>query len=254
MSETPNWMQRGQAGFQKAAEIKARQDMGYGPRRFFLTKRASAEIVFLDGKESDGVFIWEHNVAIDGRYGNCFTCLKDFAPCPICERSENKRYYGVAFTVINLTGYTKKDGTVVKGQKELLMIKSGQFDKLALKRKNAGGDLTGCLFNFTRVGAPKEPAVGSEWDFVKKVDLNQLERYKPADVSLEEWLKPFDYMKILEPKPYDEICKILGWPLKGQAVGGYSPSQGDALSQMDAMPAPPPGVSTMDEKAIDDLL
>lgn len=248
-----DWLLTGQAGERKAQEIKAQRDATFGPRRVYLKNSASANLVFLD---NDGAFFWEHQLKIDGNWMNWFTCLRDFKNCEICSRTDSKRYYAAAYSVINLTGYTKKDGTHVPAQKELLIVKSGQFDKMALKRTSAGGDLTMGLFKFTKLGAPKEPSIGSEWEFLKKVSPSALEKYKPADISLEDWLKPFDYAKEFAPKSDEAICKIFGWSTTNNDPLTTKPmSQGNSLAQMDDLPGDiPPGVNSLDESSIDDLL
>lgn len=243
-----DWLLRGPAGEQKAAEIKKQYSEGRGPDRLYLKTGSHATLVFLD---NDGAFFWEHQLKVDDNWRNWFTCLRDFTDCPICSRTESKRYYVAAYTVLNLTGYKKRDGTQVQGVKQLLMVKSAQFDKLASKRQSAGGDLTMGCFKFARF-ADKESTIGSDWDFIKKVDPSQLEKYKPAEISMEEWLKPFDYAKLFAPKKNEDICKALGWPLDGSQVPSGRPmSSGDSLSQMDQMPM---GGAVLDEASIDDLL
>lgn len=161
--------------------------------RFFVTKDKEASITFLDGDIVDGVldttFYYEHNLNMNGKWGNFFACTQEEEPCPICEGGNNPSYVCV-LTVIDHSSYvSKKDGQTKKDNIKLFVAKRETYkmlQKLAIKR----GGLRGCRFDVSRTG-DKSPSVGNVFDFTEKLtDAQLVEKYgadKSKAVNYEEY-------------------------------------------------------------------
>lgn len=144
--------------------------------RFFVTKDNDASVTFLDGDLADGMldipFFYEHNINMNGKWGNFFICTQDEEPCPICEGGNSPSYVGV-LTVIDHSEYvSKKDGQTKKDNVKLFVAKREtikMLQKIAVKR----GGLRGCRFDVSRTG-DKSASVGNVFDFTEKLSNEQL--------------------------------------------------------------------------------
>ncbi len=154
--------------------------------RFYINAKKDLNkdftITFVDGNLDDEGMLenpvfHEHTLKVAGKITNFVSC---------CDREEDplqaagqEPYLAQAFTIIDHTGYTDKDGVDHPHQKRLLVAKRNsmkQLQKLASKR----GGLTGCTFEVSRTGA-KQPNIGDTFDFVQKGDLKALLKEMTAD-------------------------------------------------------------------------
>lgn len=172
------------------AELQ-KQDNQY---RFWLKEDTEAQITFLDGAlledgTIDSVVYHEHNMFMNGRWGNNFVCIKEFEPCPLCETAEEtskgKASFVAAFTVIDHRKYEDNAGKKHKDQVRLFVCKLETYkmlQKIATKRKG----LAGCTFDVSRTG-DKSPNVGNMFDFVSKKSVSLvLKKYKVEALDYEE--------------------------------------------------------------------
>lgn len=161
--------------------------------RFYLPDEGSSSVTFLDGELINGVldipYYYEHNVMMNGKWGNFYICTQDEEPCPICQGKLIPSYVGV-LTVIDHSEYTsKKDNKVHRDEPRLFVAKRHtikQLQKLSAKR----GGLRGCTFDVSRIG-DKSPSVGNVFDFTTKLSEAQLvskwgEKAQPF--NYEDWL------------------------------------------------------------------
>lgn len=234
------WYQTGKEGFETAQKKIEESRSQYGPMRFWLKQGGSAKITFLD---SEGFYFSEHNLKINGKWGNYFTCTKDFSECPLCEAGERPGYM-CAYTIIDHSEYETKQGRKIKNQKKLLVVRPQVMNKLARRREALEGNLQYALFRFSRDGA-QECSTGEDIEYVKRLSKADLVKFKPADCHMtdEEWLKPFDYMTLFAPKSVDELRKISGQaaPVGADNFQGQTQAKGKAAE-------------SVDEQSIDDLL
>lgn len=206
-------------------EHKAEQAQKNSVFRFFVPEGKDSAITFVDGDLVDGVldipFYYEHNVNMNGKWGNFFICTQDEEPCPICEGGLNPSYVGV-MTVIDHSSYvSKKDSKTYKDQIRLFVAKRDtikQLQKLAAKR----GGLTGCRFDVSRTG-DKSPSVGNVFDFTEKLTMAQVAQTYGADRA-----KPINYEEYLGElyKPAKELRK-LGFGSATPPIGSESASEED---------------------------
>lgn len=214
-------------------EHKAEQASKNNFFRFWVPKDKETSVTFLDGDlNSDGVldiqFFYEHNINMNGKWGNFFICTQDEEPCPICEGGAFPTYVGL-LTVIDHSEYvSKKDNLTHKDNVKLMVIKRDTvktLQKLAVKR----GGLRGCRFDVSRTG-DKSPSVGSVFDFTEKVSdavLSKLYTSKDKDGKLVDKSKPINYEELLS-KTYltaKELRK-LGFGSSAGPVGGEAPMSG----------------------------
>lgn len=209
------WFSRGAEGAAKAQrleeEAKARREQS-GPRRFWLDRGASAKVVFLDDPD---FYCFEHNVPLQGKFFNYYTCIKEVDNCPWCDAGD-RGYYLVAATVINTTPQEAKDGRTFKNQKMLLVCKSDLQQKLKRQREKRGGTLKLAALELTRGTAEKSPSSGDNVEFLGKVSIDKLKTLIP-DGETDDWIRPFDYEEVFAPKSAEEMRKLAGSP---PTVGG----------------------------------
>lgn len=227
-------------------EARAR---GYFPNRFRLKATAGqfgqdhiGRIIILD--EDLGPRYHEHDLPHPSReYHHIYEpCPKEFEECPLCPPSGEKgSYYVLLLSVLNLKGYTNKQGILVAPTKELLAIKvagHAEFDEL----KQYYGSLRGLEIVMYRDG-PRSAASGmidknvtvlrhSDADI--EAMLRQTGNWKPKItqegelLEPENWMSvPFDYSKFLHRPEAARLRQLYGGtaPLGASdfgAGGGYS--------------------------------
>lgn len=241
-----SWYQRGAEGESRSQEIVEDREKSFGPRRVWLKEGTSAKLTFLD---SEGFYFYEHNLYLNGRWTNWFTCRRDFDECPICDSGKHPSYVCV-YTVIDHSEYVDKKGVVHKNEKKLLVTKSGVQPKIA-RRKQAleNGDLTFSVFQFTR-DKREEASTGEDIEYLRTLTRDEiLANFKPANMSDEEFLKPFDYYELFEPLPVEKLRQVVGQ----RVVGQEDNNQNGGESRSGSAPMPE-GVLHASEKDINDLL
>ena len=191
-----NWYSR---GFDKGNEAmekerKAKESRSKGNaagNRFWMPADSEKSVVFL----TEDPFIYlEHNWKEGSSYRNWATCLDPLGePCAHCDRGDNK-YQAAAFTVVDCSPWTDKEGKEHRFTKRLLIAKSGVWEKIERKRrslKEDGHTLRGAAFKIYRGKDSKSPSVGEDFEFRKMIDLDNWE-FKETD--------EYDYAEILAPK------------------------------------------------------
>lgn len=232
------FLKKGKAAAEAFAkeEHKAEQASKNNVFRFWLPKDKEGSITFLDGNlNTDGLldvpFYYEHNINMNGKWGNFFICTQDEEPCPICEGGTPPSYVCL-MTVIDHSEYvSKKDGQVKKDNVKLLVCKRDSvkmLQKLAVKR----GGLRGCRFDVSRTG-DKSPSIGNVFDFTEKLTEQQLVaayKGKEFDKSM-----PINYEKMLgEMYMNAKDLRKLGFGSTSGPIGGEAPMSGgeDFVDQM----------------------
>lgn len=207
---TEGWFRRGSEVFDKKKQIeavaKARKERAVG--RFYLKANEDAIIVFVD---SSPFGIYEHNLKIDGKWGNFYTCSKEIQPCPICQQfPENKPTWTAYLTVIDTRSFIRQsDGQEVKNRKILYPAKGtaiAKLEKLLAKHKS----LAGLAFKVSRL-TDQAPNCGDDFEYLGKVNI--IKKFG------NEATNPIDYMKILS-FPTDEELAMLGIGYVPEGLGG----------------------------------
>lgn len=172
---------------------------------FWVKKGETREVVILASanNKSDWVTVYEHNIKLNGKWGNRFTCLEHLEkPCPLCEYAAKHKSGGrtkvMYFNVIDLTKTVGKDGTVYENQVKIVPAKKDTIDILrrrieACQRR--GQDIKGMKFAIYRASTTKSAAVGNDWEMLEHVDMAQYAMCEPIDML--EFLKP-DEVKVKE--------------------------------------------------------
>ena len=216
-----SWYQKGKAGAKRAGEMdaaaQARRD-AKGPLRFWLETSSEAKVTFLDNPQ---FFLSEHNLKLGGKWHNFFTCIQELDTCPLCESGDNPGYVVVG-TVINHKTFTDRDGKEHKNQKMLFVGKGKARQKLLKQIERREEDLKFCVYLMSRGPGSTECATGEDFEYLKRLTKTQLKKLIPEGEK-EDWLEPFDYEKIFEPKSAEELRKIVG----GAAPVGSEEENGD---------------------------
>lgn len=202
-----SWYQTGKQGEERSKHVEEEMQSRFGPPRFWLKPPKSAHITFLD---TEGFHMYEHNLYRGGQWGNYFTCIQDFDNCPLDESGDRPSYVAV-FTIIDHSEYvSQRTGKKIKNVKKLLVLKPRAFNKVKLRRETQKGNLTHCIFKVTR-GSNDECATGEDFEFLGRTTKEKLMSIAPQDPKLQaDWLKPFDYMKIFEPKDATFLRQLVG--------------------------------------------
>jgi hypothetical protein len=215
------FLKRGAAAIQgmqqEEKKIEIRQAKN-AVRRYWVPKDGKGDITFLDGNLKDGIldipFYNEHNVNMNGAWGNHFICTQDEEPCPICEGGSSPQYVGV-LTVIDHSKYISKSDNKEKKDNVRLFVAKRDTIKLLQTYAIKRGGLRGCRFDVVRAGE-KSPNVGSAFDFtVKLSDADLLKNFGKDKVS------PINYDQFFAAmyQPAMELRK-LGFGSMMSPVGG----------------------------------
>lgn len=242
-----SWYEEGEAGQEKAkADDEERKRRASGIFRFWLPVDKSAQFTFLDSR---GFFFKEHQLYLNGSWQNYETCIQDIGEedCPPCEAGLKYSYVCV-FSIIDHSEYVSKSTKKrVKDTKKLLVLKATARNKILKQKERRDGDLTFCRYEATRF-ADKECSTGEDFEFIKRASLEEIKAMAPTEylgkpITPEEWMKPFDYPKLFEPKPAAELRKIIGMhqPVGGED-GPFRSSNGEHEEQQEAAP---PDVSSL---------
>jgi hypothetical protein len=156
------------------------------------------------------VFLREHQLQINGSWLNFYTCISDIGEeeCPLCEAGFKYSYVCV-FSIIDLSKYKDKRGNMVTARKKLLVLKSTARSKVLKRKERLENDLTGCVFEVTRFNN-KESSTGEDFEFLKRVSLEEAKELCPAGEKPDEFIKPYNYIEILHPKPIEELRRLAG--------------------------------------------
>lgn len=210
-------------GFQQtdmaAQESQNRQNTSNKLIRFYLKEKESRNIIFVDDVAFE---IWEHNLKLNGKWGNFFTCIGKKNGCVLCNELENKPYYSSNFTVLNLDGWKDKKGQIRdKNQVQLLSAKAdvGVIIKHQ-KELRPSKKLAGVQYNILRTSSD-DYSTGSQFTFIKEFSVDQLlAKYKPLV-----------YTEILKPLAPEQLKNIVE-QFKG---GGQGPASGPSTFGSDGV-------------------
>lgn len=215
-------LDRGSAGFAKAAHKREKQEADFQKRRetpwdFRLKPGEDAEIVVLDRGEP--FFVNLHTFKTpQGRYED-EVCIADSGErCPLCKHTDKDGAYMMILTVLDRRQYKVQKGPnkgkVIKATKRLLKVKQRNLPKFERqwKRKYSKSPegFRGLRINCARSG-DKEMAMGEDLEFLGVVSDAKLKRYK-------ELSEPANYEKIFAPITAQEM--IDRYNLDGTGVAG----------------------------------
>jgi hypothetical protein len=231
-----SWMKSGAAAFEaaKRAEAQKAKSRNYQPSRFFLKDGEEAEIVILDESFDDVVGFWEHNLKVNGKWGNFEVCLGENENCPICLNvPDSKPYYVMMVSILDLRGYTDKNGNDIPYTRKLLPLKGELielFKQIADAAQKKNGTLRGTTLVMKRSGdksysTGKPQMLEDATLFAHTPNETLIEEFghdevktKTGDVIIPEngKLDPIDYESSFERHTADELCEKYGWePMPG---------------------------------------
>ena len=223
-AETPattdnfGWAKKGGAAHAEMAkyekEVAVQQELNKRMWRFWIPEGEEARVTFVDGTISpdgniDFFMYYEHNLMLNGKWGNTFVCTKDMEPCPICEAGDRSSFVGV-FTVIDHREFKAKDGKIYKDSPRLFVAKKDTIKSLQMLGAKRGG-LAGCTFDISRTGE-KSASVGSMFDFQEKTSIEELQKKyvrKNTEGKIETFFVPADYFKECQYRTAAELREAI---------------------------------------------
>lgn len=159
-----SWYETGYEGAEKEADTKA---MGYPPDRLWQRAGSSKEIIFIG---DDPFCIREHqwrDTSDHWHYATCTSKISD-SGCPACgANGVGRADYVGHYTIVDVTGYTSKDGVENKNRLILLPAKTKVLNKFKMKKENRGS-LLGQLWSLARADA-NAANTGDDLDHVREI-------------------------------------------------------------------------------------
>lgn len=252
-----SWLKTGAAAAamyeKQEAETKARQESSKQTWRFFLNQGEEGRITFIDGNlGEDGLLMAptfrEHNMKINGRWGNHFVCPKEQeGECPICEMTfydqkaqKEKNYWPSLVSALTIIDHrktpSKKDPEKFYQNQRRLFVFGQEVYKILHAMAIKRGGLAGLTVDVVRPDKPNSLRTGSSFDFVEKNPIAKLRSQftiKGEDGKLRTYFVPAKYE---EEFPYRSVkeLKALGFGAGGGVVGGEPPLEDDDSVPFDA--------------------
>lgn len=120
------------------------------------------------------VFIREHNLKLDGRFGNYFTCLSGSGEeCPLCAAGDEP-YPAWALLVIDHSVWEDKKDKEHKDEVKLFVGKQRTAKEIKTQHVKRKG-LAGCMFQARRTDN-FSASVGDKFDFERKLKSKDLKK------------------------------------------------------------------------------
>lgn len=199
-------------GYDSLDEIEKRFEENKAGRknsawRFFMKEGETKRLIFLT---DDPPIIDEHQLKLDGKWGNHYTCLKNLGEtCPLCEAGDRPSTVGF-YAIIDRTEFTKKDNT--KGR-DVVRVLAAKFSSLKLFKKYSQKykGLVGIEFEVDRTG-DKSPNIGNMYTKEATHTVADIEKIlggKSADEVIPNW------EEYLAPKDADALEAIITTKSKG---------------------------------------
>jgi hypothetical protein len=169
MSTQASWYETGYEGAEKEQEKKA---LGYPPDRWWLSAGSTKEMVFV---EDNPFCLREHSWRDNDDRWHHETCIAKISDegCAACgAKGVGRADYTGKYTIVDITGYTKSDGTEFKHRLVELPAKTKVLNKFRSKKEQRGS-LLGQLWTLTRADS-NTPNTGDDLDHVREVDMDGL--------------------------------------------------------------------------------
>lgn len=182
MSNGTSWYEQGYEG---AEREKEKRELGSGPKRWWMTVGSTKRGVFID--DVPACFNEHQWKTGDSKFPVFGTCIAQICAdgCPACaSRAVQRSEYTGHLTMVDIDGYTTKDGKEVKYELIEFCPKTKVMNKLKLK-KQTKGSLLDQLWSITRTDKDS-PNTGDDFDSLKAADLSKLYKvvtYRGKNIS-----------------------------------------------------------------------
>jgi hypothetical protein len=159
-----SWYETGYEGAEKEQEKRA---LGYPPDRWWMKAGSAKEVIFVD---DDPFCIREHTWCDTDDNWHSATCTSKIhdAGCGACGApGVGRSDYVGHYTIVDVQGWTSKEGVENKNRLMLLPAKTKVLNKFKMKKENRGS-LLGQLWTLTRADA-NAPNTGDDLDHVREL-------------------------------------------------------------------------------------
>lgn len=195
------------------ADAKRRQEeSGKNPFRFYLNVGDEKSFIVLDDEPT--FLRWEHEEWDDrNKRMNHYGCISATDNCPACDNLENKSYFAMYLTVIDLTPFDTKAGDHVEFSKKLLVVKSNQH-KVFYRRFDKSGTLRGVVFDCFR-DKKTDARIGGTLDYAEILEeddlLGYVREYEDRDGKPQTTdIQPYDYLDMFPETTVASLEEIFG--------------------------------------------
>jgi len=197
MSDNKSWYSTGYDELDREIEQIETRKSSSKFFRFWLKPGEECEITFL----SNEPFICrEHNLNINGRWGNFYTCLSSMnLKCPLCDAGESS-YLAGFFPIIDHRSFTDKNGVEYSNQVKIFVAKVTTLKKLK-KQSERRKSIEKAKFLVNRLDGEKSLSVGDDFEFIEMVE-NFDELYSGVETVI-----PFE--EILAPKSPEALKRLI---------------------------------------------
>lgn len=185
----------------------------------FMVKlgQQNVPVVTLDDGDMDYAVNLHSRFQYNGSWSNYAVCTKRSEKgCPLCDVLEKPSQWFLCGSLLDRSEWAvpsgKNKGKIYKDKRRLLLITASQVDSMEMIGKKIKS-WRGADFDVGRSSDNKSPRIGSSWFFNGRITEDEMkeafaEAANEAGVPVEEYIKPFDYTKILAPKSYEELLEM----------------------------------------------
>jgi len=214
------------------------------PNRYWMPPDNRREVVMIDAPPTGGLTIQEYQLRINGDWRNWFTAQHSDS-CPVAqyfERQGIKPWHGRSnvhyCTIVDMTGWTNRDGEEVKYELQLYGTKRTAYNLWSIEVEE-GEDPAGHIYKIRRTSNAEgtTPSSGDHFTRIRPADLDRLfehaqyQRHKLTDLydeaeadpakleslqqvfavefnsdgSLKRRVPQFNYDEVLKPYPASYI-------------------------------------------------
>lgn len=249
-----SWMATGEASATAAQQYEAdvarrKEEQGKAFRFWLEEGEQNVMITFVDGnlvQTAAGMVLlppryFEHNLKLNGRWGNHFVCPEKTVPgqgykCPICEAGDRPSLVAL-FTIIDHRTFTGKENKVYKDTVKLFVANAQAFEQLNMLAQKVGG-LAGSRWSVSRAG-DKSPRTGNSFFPEGKKPVEELTKefmYEQVDpkTNHKTWMTkfaPLDYESEIIFRTDEQLRQLGLGAAMGGGPSGFAHQQHQALPQ-----------------------
>lgn len=231
-------------GFDEKVTVQTKEGPRVVDRRLFLWRLKPGEkdrkVLILDPKHDKNrkrfaLFLTGPFSGRDGRFGSVLASCHTIDPegDPMTEALGKEPTWHWALTAIDLAPFTSEKSGKTYLNRTLVLVTDKQKGLFLGMEGMSSNGLRGHVFNVSREDDKQSFKIGTEWDPVENLTEDEMrERFADAatnyGMSIDDFLAPAEYGKILKPKPRSDLLQIASSIKTASEIkGGVQTAEGD---------------------------